>query len=36
MWRFWTVRRVREGLIAYHHGYSDREDALADFERAEP
>jgi ketosteroid isomerase-like protein len=31
-WRFWTVWRIREGLIAYHHGYSRREDALADFE----
>jgi ketosteroid isomerase-like protein len=31
-WRFWAVWRVREGLIAYHHGYSDREAALADFE----
>jgi ketosteroid isomerase-like protein len=31
-WRFWTVWRVREGLIAYHHGYSDREEALADLE----
>ena len=29
-WRFWTVWRVREGLIAYHHGYSEREPALAD------
>jgi ketosteroid isomerase-like protein len=29
-WRFWTVWRVREGLIAYHHGYSEREAALAD------
>jgi ketosteroid isomerase-like protein len=31
-WRFWIVWRVREGLIAYHHGYSDREAAMADFE----
>jgi hypothetical protein len=31
-WRFWTVWRVREGLIAYHHGYSRREEAVADFE----
>jgi ketosteroid isomerase-like protein len=31
-WRFWTVWRIREGLIAYHHGYSNREAALADFE----
>lgn len=29
-WRFWTVWRVRDGLIAYHHGHSTREDALAD------
>ncbi len=32
-WRFWTVWRVRDGLITYHHGYSSREDARADFER---
>ena len=31
-WRFWTVWRVRDGLIYYHHGYSRREDAVADFE----
>jgi ketosteroid isomerase-like protein len=31
-WRFWTVWRVREGKIYYHHGYSEREDAVADFE----
>jgi ketosteroid isomerase-like protein len=31
-WRFWTVWRVRDGLIAYHHGYSRREDALADLD----
>ena len=31
-WRFWTVWRVQEGLITYHHGYSVREDAAADFE----
>ena len=31
-WRFWTVWRVRENLIAYHHGYSQKEDALADLE----
>ena len=30
--QFWTVWRVRDGLIAYHHGYSRREDARADFE----
>jgi ketosteroid isomerase-like protein len=29
-WRFWTVWRVRDGLITYHHGYSQREDAVAD------
>jgi ketosteroid isomerase-like protein len=28
-WTFWTVWRVRKGLIAYHHGYSSREHALA-------
>lgn len=32
-WRFWAVWRVREELIAYHHGYSAREEALADFEQ---
>jgi ketosteroid isomerase-like protein len=31
-WRFWTVWRIREGLIAYHHGYSDKAEARADFE----
>jgi ketosteroid isomerase-like protein len=35
-WRFWTVWRVREGLITYHHGYSEREAALEDFEGTEP
>lgn len=29
-WRFWTVWRVKDGLITYHHGYSRREDAIAD------
>ena len=32
-WRFWTVWRVRDGLITYHHGYSSREDARKDFEK---
>ena len=32
-WRFWTVWRVRDGLIHYHHGYSERTDAVADFEK---
>ena len=31
-WRFWTVWRVKNGLITYHHGYSDRDAALADLE----
>jgi hypothetical protein len=31
-WRFWTVWRVRNGLITYHHGFSRREDALADLD----
>ena len=31
-WRFWTVWRVRDGLITYHHGYSQREEAVADLE----
>ena len=29
-WTFWTVWRVRDGLITYHHGYTRREDAIAD------
>ena len=29
---FWTVWRVRDGLISYHHGYSHRKEAVADFE----
>jgi ketosteroid isomerase-like protein len=32
-WSFWTVWRVRDGLITYHHGYSQRGDAAADFEK---
>jgi ketosteroid isomerase-like protein len=32
-WRFWTVWRVRDGMITYHHGYSSREDAVADFSK---
>jgi ketosteroid isomerase-like protein len=32
-WRFWTVWRVRDGLITYHHGYSSRDDAVADLQR---
>jgi len=31
-WHFWNVWRVRDGLITYHHGYTAREDAVADFE----
>jgi len=31
-WRFWTVWRVKDGHITYHHGYSVREDAVADLE----
>ena len=31
-WRFWTVWRVKEGKIVYHHGYSEREAARADLE----
>ncbi len=30
-WRAWTVWRVREGLLAYYAGYSERDQALADF-----
>ena len=29
-WRFWCVWRVREGLVTYHHGYSLRDEAMAD------
>ena len=29
-WRFWTVWRVRDGLITYHHGYSRQADAVED------
>jgi len=31
-WKFWTVWRVVDGLITYHHGYSQRSDALADLQ----
>ena len=31
-WRAWTVWRVRERMLAYYAGYSEREAALADFE----
>lgn len=31
-WSFWTVWRVRDGLLTYQHGYASREDAVADFE----
>lgn len=31
-WRFWTVWRVKNAHITYHHGYSVREEALADLE----
>jgi ketosteroid isomerase-like protein len=27
-WTFWTLWGVRDGAIYYHHGYSDRDDAL--------
>ena len=30
-WRAYSVFRVNEGLIRYQHGYSDRDEALADF-----
>jgi ketosteroid isomerase-like protein len=33
-WRAWAVWRVRERLIAYYAGYSDRAEAIADFEPA--
>ena len=32
-WRAWTVWRVRENLLAYYAGYSEREAALEDFQR---
>jgi ketosteroid isomerase-like protein len=32
-WTFTTVWRVRDGLIAYHHGYSDRAEALRALDR---
>ena len=35
-WRFWTVWRISEGMIAYHHGYSEREAALADLDGKPP
>ena len=31
-WRFWTVWRVKDGRIVYHHGYSEVEPARADLE----
>jgi ketosteroid isomerase-like protein len=31
-WSFWTVWRLRDGLITYQHGYASRDDAVADFE----
>ena len=31
-WKFWTVWRVVDGLITFHHGYSQRSDALADLD----
>jgi hypothetical protein len=33
-WRFWTVWRVKEGRITYHHGYSEKDAAVADLEGA--
>ena len=33
-WTFWTLWRVRDGLIDYHHGYTDRDDAVAALESA--
>jgi ketosteroid isomerase-like protein len=30
-WRAYTVFRISDGLILYYHGYSDRDEALADF-----
>jgi ketosteroid isomerase-like protein len=31
-WRAWTVWRIKEEMVRYHHSYSEREAALADFE----
>lgn len=30
-WRAWTVWRAREGMVAYFAGYSERDQAIADF-----
>jgi ketosteroid isomerase-like protein len=35
-WKFWCVWRVKDGLVISHHGYSVREEALADFEGDSP
>jgi ketosteroid isomerase-like protein len=35
-WRFWTLWRVHDGLITYHHGYSEAAEARAAFEQTGP
>lgn len=32
-WRIWTVWRVHDGAITYHHGYSSEADAREDFDQ---
>ena len=31
-WRFWCVWRVKDGFVVSHHGYSLRDEAMADLE----
>jgi ketosteroid isomerase-like protein len=33
-WTFTTVWRVRDGMVAYHHGYSNRTEALTELDSA--
>jgi ketosteroid isomerase-like protein len=34
-WRAWTVWRIKEDMVRYHHSYSERDAAIADFEGGE-